>query len=310
MTSHAATDVEELNIEELLNVLWCGKRFILVIVVLAVMTAGAVSLMFDDEYQSSALLAPNQSGEDLAGGLLSQFGGLASLAGINLGGGKTDPATIAIETIQSQVFLARFIKKHDLKVSLFATAGWDVEKRSWKIDPSAYDEKTGVWLRSVKPPRVPEPSDTEAVEEFRKKFSVKQDKKSGLVTITLVSRSPEMAKTWLDWIVEDINAYLRENDAAEARESIEYLKRQLEQTSVAEMQKVFYQLIEQQTKAAMLAEVRQQYAFRVIDGPVVPEEKYGPKRIVMVLVSGLLAGALACLIVLVRARFKKAKQAE
>ena len=45
-------------------------------------------------------------------------------------------------------------------------------------------------------------------------------------------------------------------DASEANGAIEYLRRQLEQTQLVDMQRLFYQLIESQARITMLADVR------------------------------------------------------
>lgn len=44
------------------------------------------------------------------------------------------------------------------------------------------------------------------------------------------------------------------------------------------MQNTFYKLIEEQTKSLMLAEVQEEFVFKVVDPSVVPEVKYEPKR--------------------------------
>lgn len=300
-----AVDDAQISISEIVSTLWRGKWIIIPISLSAAIFTAILSLSMKDEFRANALLAPNQSDSELAGGLLSQFGGLASMAGISLGGGSTDPTTIAVETLQSRAFLSQFIDKRRLKVEIFAAESWDRNKKEWSYDPDIYDVKGSAWVREVKSPKSQEPSDVEAVEEFKKSFSVKHDKKTGLITIAFTSLSPEKAQQWLDWIVADINDYLREKDSAESRRSIEYLQKQLQQTSVAEMQKVFYQLIEQQTKTAMLAEVRQEYAFSIIDAPTVPEEKVWPKRALMVLFVGFLFGLISSFIVIVRSRISE-----
>ena len=302
MEQISATEGNQISLSEIITTLWRGKWVILPITIAAMAITALVSLSIEDEYRANALLAPNQSDSDLAGGLLAQFGGLASMAGISIGGGATDPTTVAVETLQSRAFLGSFIRKHNLKVAIFAATGWSSAQKNWLYDPEIYDEKSSTWVRKAKPPKKAEPSDVEAAEEFKKNFSVKHDKKTGLISVSLTSLSPEKAKEWLDWIVSDVNDYLREKDSAEARKSIQYLQQQLEQTSVAEMQKVFYQLIEQQTKTAMLAEVRQQYAFSIVDAPTVPEEKVWPKRALMVLFTGFFFGMVTCFVVLVRSR--------
>ena len=49
-----------------------------------------------------------------------------------------------------------------------------------------------------------------------------------------------------------------------------------------------YNLIESETKNKMLANTRQEFAFRVIDKAVVPEEPFKPNRKLIVLFGGLI----------------------
>jgi capsular polysaccharide biosynthesis protein len=63
---------------------------------------------------------------------------------------------------------------------------------------------------------------------------------------------------------------------------------------------VFYQLIEQQTKTIMLAEVSLEYVLKTIDPANAPEEKAKPKRALIVVLGTMLGGMLSVLIVLVR----------
>eukprot|EP01026_Neomeris_dumetosa_P014222 TRINITY_DN15119_c1_g1_i1.p1 TRINITY_DN15119_c1_g1~~TRINITY_DN15119_c1_g1_i1.p1 ORF type:complete len:106 (-),score=16.33 TRINITY_DN15119_c1_g1_i1:86-403(-) len=84
---------------------------------------------------------------------------------------------------------------------------------------------------------------------------------------------------------------MKKKDVEEAQRSIEYLSRQLDKTPVAGMRSVFYQLIEEQTKTIMLAEVRDEYVFSTIDPAVVAEQKSKPKK-AFICVSGTALGFL------------------
>jgi LPS O-antigen subunit length determinant protein (WzzB/FepE family) len=66
------------------------------------------------------------------------------------------------------------------------------------------------------------------------------------------------------------------------------------------MQTIFYQLIEEQTKTLMLAEIGDEYALKTLSAAKVPEEKSKPKRALIVVLGTLLGGMLAMMIVLVR----------
>ena len=112
--------------------------------------------------------------------------------------------------------------------------------------------------------------------------------------------SPTLAKQWVDWLVTDINDYMRTKDLNSANRTIDYLTKQLNSTSIADMQTIFYQLIEEQTKTIMLANVRQDYVLEVIDPAVVPEEEAKPKRALICVLVTLLGGFLAVIFVLIR----------
>ncbi len=54
---------------------------------------------------------------------------------------------------------------------------------------------------------------------------------------------------------------------------------------------MIYQLIESQTRILMLADVREDYRFQVIDPSYVPEARVSPNRM-MIIILGTLAGGL------------------
>jgi uncharacterized protein involved in exopolysaccharide biosynthesis len=71
------------------------------------------------------------------------------------------------------------------------------------------------------------------------------------------------------------------------------------------MQSAFYQIVEEQTKSLMLAEVQEDFIFKVVDPAVVPELKAGPKRALICVLGTLLGGMLGVAIVLVRFAFRR-----
>lgn len=119
-----------------------------------------------------------------------------------------------------------------------------------------------------------EPSSQEVFEFFIKEvFSINQDKDSGLYTIAIKHYSPYVAKSWVNWLIEDINKVMRERAISETSQNLFYLNEQLDKTSIADMQNTFYKLIEEQTKSLMLAEAQDEFVFKVIDPAIVPDKK-------------------------------------
>ena len=292
---------DEIDLRELFRVLWAGKWLIGGISFAAAMIAVAVALMEPNIYRAEALLAPNdQQGTGGLSALAAQYGGLASLAGINLDSGSADKTALGLEILRSRKFISEFIERHDILVPLMAAEEWDAESGELKIDPRVYDLATDKWVRDGRTPRKAPPSLQEAHKVFMENLLVSQDKKSGFVRIAVEHYSPIVAKQWVDWLVDDINSSIMQQDVAEAEQAIAYLKEQIESTSLADLQNVFFKLIEEQTKIVMLAKVSPEYLLRTLDPAVIPELKSRPNRAMICVLGTLLGGMLSVLGVLIR----------
>ena len=290
---------DEIDLRELFSALWKGKWTIVMTTMLFSIGGVMFALSKPNTYQASAVLV--SSSNESTGGLAamaSQFGGLASLAGINVGGGKADQKSLALATLQSRLFLSTIIDKYDMAPKLVAIESWDKQTGELSYDPDVYDGKS--WLKNLETPRETfEPTLWEAHKALKNILSVSEAKDTGIVTISIVHISPVVAQKWVELLVLELNQWMKRESLADTNRNIEYLKKQLEKTKVVDMQSVFYQLIEEQTKTLMLAEVKDEFAFKTIDPAVIPEEKFGPKRALICILSTLLGGMLGVAIVLV-----------
>jgi uncharacterized protein involved in exopolysaccharide biosynthesis len=291
---------DEIDLKELFSALWAGKITIILTTFVASVIAVAIALYTPNIYRAEALLSPVSSDGGGMNGLASKFGGLASLAGVSLGGGGFDKTTMGIEVLKSRTFFADFVDKHPVMVDLMASKGWDSNNNEIVIDTEIYDVDSKVWVREAKAPRKSKPSVQEAHEEFSKLLSVSQDKESSFITIAIEHYSPYVAKQWVDWLVQDINNTIRNQEVQQAQRSIDYLLNQIEQTKLAELQMGFFELIQSQTETIMLANASPEYLFKTLDPAVVPELKTGPKRALICMLGFLLGGMVGILIVLVR----------
>ncbi len=290
---------DEIDLRELFHVLWSGKWLIGGITFAATVIAVIVALVLPNIYRAEALVAPNQ--DEGAGGLsalAAQYGGLASLAGINLGSGSADKTALGLEILKSRKFISNFIRRHDILVPMMAAKGWDLETGELKIDSDIYDVSTKKWVRNVRPPRKTIPSLQEAYEKFSEGIlSVVPHKKTGFMTISVEHYSPEVAKQWVDWLVESINSTTMKQDVDEAEQAIEYLNKQIQATSLADMQNVFFRLIEEQTKTVMLANVSDEYLLKTLDPTVAPEKRSRPNRRLIAVLGFPLGGFLSVILV-------------
>ncbi|MDH4315353.1 MAG: Wzz/FepE/Etk N-terminal domain-containing protein [Gammaproteobacteria bacterium] len=268
---------DEISIFDLWDVV-SAKRVLIVVVSASVfLLALAYAFLSTPIYRAQTVLIevqPDQSTSGLAA-LAGQFGGLASLAGV-----RTSTNSLKLEalaTIRSRVFLEEFIVEMDIMPHLFRDR-WDAVNKQWNVsDPSEI------------------PTVSKAFEYFREKvLSVSDVTEQGLVTVTIDTDRAENAADWANALVHRLNQKLRQRSIVEARKNIEYLNEELNKTSVVELQHAIHRMIENQINTIMLANVREEYAFRIIDPAKAadPGNFLKPRRFLIIAI-GAIGGALA-----------------
>jgi len=302
---------DEIDLRELWNAIWKGKWLIIGITTTFAIVSVLYAFSLPNEYKATTLLSPaSSSSASSLSKLAGQFGGLASLAGINLGGGGgDDKTTVAMEILKTWGFLEGFIKKNNIQVEVFAAKGWDRATNQLIIDEDLYNLETKHWVRDFDESKgqKSEPSSWELYEEFIDRISVSQNKESGLISLSVEYYSPIIAKQWADKLVQAVNDHLQSQDRMEATKSIEYLSKKINEISNTEMQSVFYQLIEEQTKTLMLAEVSDEYVFKIVSEAMVSEEKSKPLRALISIIAVIIGGVLSMFIVIMSFLFGKPK---
>ena len=292
---------DEIDLRELFSVLWAGKKLIVAITAIFAVVSVGYALSLTNQYKASAVVSPADTGSSSLGAMAGQLGGLASLAGINIGSGESNETQEAMVIMQSRGFMEEFIQTHNLQVPVYAAIGWDKGSNSLKLNSDLYDVTSKRWLiKNDESGENRAPSSWGLYVAFRKRVAVSQDKKSGLINISVEYYSPQIAKQWVDLFIITINDYMRARKLDQVNRNIEYLTAQIDKTAIADMREVFYQLVEEQTKSKMLAEASPEYAFVTVSKAMVPEQKSQPKRALVCVLGTLLGGMLSVLWVLVR----------
>ncbi|MDB2559346.1 Wzz/FepE/Etk N-terminal domain-containing protein [Porticoccaceae bacterium] len=290
---------DEIDLRELFSVLWAGKTKIIAITAVFAVASVIYALSVPNQYKATALLAPAQSDGGGLSGALGQLGGLASLAGVSIGGGESSESQIAQEIMKSWSFVEGFIADNDLAVEVYAAEGWSKGSNELQINQDAYDSEGSEWLIEDEFGVVGPPSSWQLFKAFSERVAVSEDKNSGLVSVSIEYYSPQIAKQWLDLYISAINKHMQERQVEKVSNNISYLEAQIGKTSIAEMREVFYTIIEEQTKNKMVAEASPDYAFVAVSPSMVPEEKSQPKRALICILGTLLGGMLSVLLVLV-----------
>ena len=304
MTENQALDSDEIDLLALLRTLLRHKLSIFMLTLLFGVGALVVALTTPNTYQAEVLISSseNKSGGGLSA-LASQYGGMAALAGIDLGSGDTGMES-AMALLQSRKFIISMIEEENLKPALFPKS-WDSEAKVWlALPPSLVDRIKNIFATEVEPVD-PVPSDLAAFEAFDALFSVSKDKLSGLVTIKMESEDPQWATYIANKIIIRLNEYLRNEAILQSDSNIRYLEQEIADTPLVEFKTALYELVESESRNKMFANVNKEYAFKVIDPALVPEQAVKPKRALILVLGVMLGFMLGCAQALIRAAIIK-----
>ncbi len=249
------------------------KQLAIVFVAIGTIAFG-VTFFMPVQYESAVVLSPvSDAPASSLGALASQLSGLAGLAGIKPPDASEDRTIVTIATLQSRGFQVDFANRHGLVPRLF---------------PWRYDEAAGQWKGAMWPLRGGTPSEDEIFDAVSGVVEVVQDPLTGLVSLSIFGHSPEQAKSLATAFVRELNERMRLAEVKEAERSIEHLKRQIAGTEVAELRQVFYGLISERTKDALLANVSDEFALRTVDPPSFPDSPARPRRLLVAVLAAVL----------------------
>ena len=82
------------------------------------------------------------------------------------------------------------------------------------------------------------------------------------------------------------------------KRSIAFLEKEMQSTTLVDMRSILFSLIEQQTEIIMLASVRSDYLFKVIDPAIVHENKSSPNRALICILGTIFGGFLSVIFIL------------
>ncbi len=279
----AASDVKLKSLAEIVS----RDRKLILIVTLVFGVIALVGAIFSEKQYKSTVqfsVVTNQQHGGGAGGMMSQFGALASLAGVSIGGDSEKFEAIAL--LQSRYLTEMFIEQNDLLPVLY---------------PKSWDAKAGRWINSD-PKKIPTLWKAEV--QFRKLRTVVQDPKTGLVTLSITWRDPVLAAKWANGLVALTNKLSRDRAIRDSERNIAYLRDQATKTQLVPVQTALSTLLENEYKQSMLAGGNEEYALKVIDPGAVPELPSSIRRAFVVL-GGLLGGLfLGLLFVFVRSSWR------
>jgi uncharacterized protein involved in exopolysaccharide biosynthesis len=275
---------DEMSLLDLWRILWHGKWIITGITTIFAVASIVHVLIATEWYRAEVLLSPAEasSSQPLSGTL----GGLATLAGVSVGGGDNIES---LAVLRSRDFAAAFIDDLNL-LPFFFPDSWDADSNAWRTDGGAA------------PPDI-----RDGIKYFTDNVrSVTEERDTGLVTLAIEWKDPDLAADWANLLVERLNDRMRQDALAEAETNVTYLQNEIGRTNVVTLQQSIGSLMESELQKLMLARGNEEFAFRIIDRAQVPKVRSRPRRTLTVVLATFVGGMVSVLLVLVRHSVKNA----
>ena len=298
---------DEIDLRELFHVLWDKIFYIGAITSIFSLISIIYALMLPNIYQSQAVMMPMEANQGMSG-MLGQYSGMASLAGISLPSESGSKAQEAIARIESFEFFSNSFLPHIKLENLMAVKKWNQASNTLTYDESAFNSGSGQWVKKVSSLKSNIPSSQEAYRKYTAIMSVNEDKKTQFVTLSVEHESPFIAQQWVEIVRDQIDQLMRDQDRQTAKKSIEYLNTLAPTVNYEEIKQALSSLQQEQMKKLMMVEANDNYIFKVLDSPIVPELKVKPKRSLIVIWGTILGMVLSVLGVLVSHYIKKSSQ--
>lgn len=288
LPAYAADD--EIDLRELIALLWAGKWWITLFTAFSTLTAGLYAFTATPMYKVESVVQLRD--ESKSGGLGGQLGGLAALAGVSVGGGDSN-REYALKLLKSRRLVQAFIEEENLLPRLYADR-WDDQARSWILKPGLFSDE---------PPKPPTAwhgygTFTSSV------YSLAEDPKTGVLTLSMTWHEPEEATRWLRRFLSKADTMLTQLVIEQARGNLKYLEDQLQSASTAEVRQAVAGMMENEMKKLMVASNVERGALTIIDPPYVPLSPFKPKKQLILALGFMLGGMLGVMFVLVRNAFR------
>lgn len=237
-----------------------------------------VMLRTPNIYQATAVITPSidEKKQNPALGALASFG-------VSVGG----PSSIEdLETVfKSNDLTVRVFRKYNLWPIVLADK---FDPATGKIIPTWTDRPFG----NGKGPKPP--GDWDAIREAKSSLKVSVNKKAGTVSVSFESPSAEGSANIVKYFLDEGKSHLQEEAFDRARKNNQFIEEQIRKTVDALTRDRLYTLYGQEVEREMMARNREQFGFRVIDTPRIPDRKFKPQRTRSAMVAAILAFFVGC----------------
>lgn len=243
---------DEINLLDYVKVILKHKRLIFWIIGVTVVLTAIISLIMTPIYEAKAVILPIATQGERVGvsAIASQFGPIPP---------EQSGASEIVGLLKSNKIREMVLKRYKLLPVL-------LEEGSLK--EKTEDEMVWMGLRYL---------------EETLKINLKQ--KENTIEISMQFKDPKIVAGIVNYILNDLTDYMSSETRRVAETNQKYLESQIDKTADPFIKTKIYSLIAQQIETSAMAEAKENFAFKILDPPKIPDKRIKPKRRIMVMTS-------------------------
>lgn len=270
--SNPSVEEGEIDLFKLINTLLQSWKFITGVTIIFIVFAYFFVINLTDLFKAETLLVSAREERSGASSSIMQFGGLAAKAGISIP--LSSDVHRSLATLESRQFLKRFIKEKNQLPVIFSNY-WNESSKSWELKEG--QEKLTI---------------DDGVSSLQGAMELETNE-FGIISLSIMWKDPSIAAQLANDLVKHLNEQLRQKAITDSKKRMGYLEQELAKTTLLDMRKLLFNLLESEKQKAMLANVNDDFALEVIDPAVAPKDRSKPNRrliVILVGMSGVLFG--------------------
>jgi len=277
----ACIEEDEIDLRELFATIWKHKLFIAVFTFIITSLAIVYALSKPNEYKVYTLLAPQEASKGMN---LGGLGALASMAGVNVGGGGSGiTPDIAFTTLLNDyAFMKNFILKNQLDKKLS-----DATMEQEYVFALGYNGIYKLFHSKAKNDNSNKVQTFNYYQQLKSALQVSTDKKTFLITVSYIAPSRKFAKEVLEDFLRDATQELVGRNLRDINAKVEKYKQELQKTNNLELKSELAKLISTLIKQKVYINASKYYKVKVVTDPYIPDvkDKAKPKRALIVIVA-------------------------
>jgi len=282
-------DDQGIDLHRYWQIIWKRRGMIVSIMAFLVLATFIISFIPTDIYRAKAVIIPVAGRDSTSGN--SGLAELAQQLGGFPGGALSTQATASeiVSLLNSNILRKKVIEQYNLMPILFY-GRWDSKRQTWKQGFSI------AGFTPFKHLKIPDMWD--ALRMLEDSVKINRNNKDNTITIFVDFHDPKLAAQIADYYLASLTNYMSSEVKRVAATNRKYLEEQLGATTDPFIKQKTYNMIAQQIENGMMAEVKENFAFKIIDPPLPPDKKIKPRRgriLLLSFVASLFIGIFAAL---------------